>query len=347
MDLEQAGVKIPDSKRGSIQLAACVWVLGDYVIKACLAPIEGIKWPYYFYYYDKDETSIFGEGIPSIMRDVQELINASFRGMLDNAAISAGPQIEANMDLIDESEDPTDVYPFKVWMRSGAGADASAPALRVINVPSETQNFLMMNEAFEKYGDEVTTIPRYMWGDNPGSGAGRTASGLSMMMGSANITIKDQVKNFDDGITKPFITAMYHWNMQFGDDENVKGDYSIQANGSSSLIAKEVYANSLMQFANLTANPGFAPMVKQDNLLRSIVDVLDLNDKGLIKTDQEIMAEQQQAAQQQQEFQQFMSQITESAREYGVSPKDMLDQGQALLGQLKSSKQNVQQAVAQ
>lgn len=345
-DLEQAGVTIPDNKQGSIQLAACVWVLGDRVIKACLTPIDGVKWPFYFYYYDKDETSIFGEGIPSIMRDVQELLNASFRGMLDNAAISAGPQIEANLDLLPEDEDPTDVYPFKVWLRSGSGADASAPAVRVLPVQSHTPEFLAMNEAFEKYGDEVTTIPRYMWGDNPGSGAGRTASGLSMMMGSANITIKDQVKNFDDGITKPFITAMYHWNMQFGEDEAIKGDYAVQASGSSSLIAKEVYANSLMQFANLTANPGFAPMVKQDNLLRSIVDVLDLSDKGLIKTEQEIAAEQQQAAQQQQELQQFMSGIVETAREHGISPKDMLDQGQALLNQINTSQQNAQQAVA-
>lgn len=344
VDLEQAGVTIPDNKRGSVQLAACIWVLGDHVIKACLAPIDGVKWPYFFYYYDKDETSIFGEGIPSIMRDVQELINASFRGMLDNAAISAGPQIEANMDLLNDDEDPTDVYPFKVWLRTGAGADATAPALRVFDIPSNTQEFLLMNEAFEKYGDEVTTIPRYMWGDSPGSGAGRTASGLSMMMGSANITIKDQVKNFDDGITKPFITAMYHWNMQFGDNEEIKGDYSVQASGSSSLIAKEVYSNSLMQFANLTANPNFAAMVKQDNLLRSIVEVLDLNDKSLIKTDQEIAIEQQQAQQQAQQQQQFMSSVIESAREHGVSPKDLLDQSQAVMNQIQATQnQNRQQ----
>lgn len=345
-DLEQAGVTVPDSKKGALQIAATAWVLGDHVIKCALAPIEGVKWPFYFYYYDKDETSIFGEGIPSIMRDVQELINASFRGMLDNAAISAGPQIEVNLDLLDDNEDPTDVYPFKVWMRSGAGADAAAQAVRVMPVQSHTSEFLAMNEAFEKYGDEVTTIPRYMWGDNPGSGAGRTASGLSMMMGSANITIKDQVKNFDDGITKPFISAMYHWNMQFGDDEEIKGDYAVQASGSSSLIAKEVYANSLMQFANMTANPNFAPMIKQNNLLKSIVDVLDLSDKGLVKTEQELAAEQQAQAQQQEEMQQFMSSIVETAREHGVSPKDMLDQGQALLNQVKSSRQNAEQAVA-
>ena len=338
-DLEQAAVKIPENKKGSAQIACNVWVVGNHVIKACLVPLEGVQWPYYFYYYDKDETSIFGQGIPYIMRDVQELINASFRGMLDNAAISAGPQIEVNMDLLPEDEDPTDIYPFKVWPRTGHMADAGSPMLRVIDVPSQTQNFLLMNEAFEKYGDEVTTIPRYMWGDDPGSGAGRTASGLSMMMGSANITIKDQVKNFDDGITKPFITAMYHWNMQFGDDESIKGDYDVQAMGSSSLIAKEVYANSLMQFANIASSEQFAPLVKHDKMLRSIVDVLDLEGKDLVKSEQEVAVEQQQAAQQQAEYQQFMTNITETAREHGISPQDMLDQGQALFAQQKQQQQ--------
>ena len=72
-DLERAGIEIPDDKKDSLQLAANVWVVGNHVIKVCLVPLEGIQWPYYFYYYDKDETSIFGEGIPSIMRDVQQL----------------------------------------------------------------------------------------------------------------------------------------------------------------------------------------------------------------------------------------------------------------------------------
>lgn len=345
-DLEAAGVNIPDNKKGSLQIAACVWVLGKYVIKACLNPIEGVKWPYFFYYYDKDETSIFGEGIASIMRDLQELINSSFRGMLDNAAISAGPQIEANMDLLGQDEDPTEVYPFKVWLRSGQGAEAMAPAISVHQLPSYTSNFLQMNEALEKYADEVTTIPRYMWGDNPGSGAGRTASGLSMMLGSANITIKDQVKNFDDGITKPFITAMYHWNMQFNPDQAIKGDFDIVARGSSSLIAKEVYANSLMQFANIISSPEYAPLAKPANVLKSIVEVLDLKEKDLVKSDMEIKAEQQQRAKEQADLQSFMTNITEVAREYGISPSDLIDQGQMMLNTLKQNQsQNGQRQV--
>lgn len=323
-DLVRAGVEIPEKLQGHLELASCVWVLGNHVIKVSLAPMDGVKWPYFFYYYDKDETSIFGEGISCIMRDVQELVNSSFRAMLDNAAIAAGPQIEVNLDLLAEDEDPQDVRPFKVWMRHGDGIDSSYPAVRVTQLPSYTTEYLAMSEAFEKYGDEVTTIPRYMWGDSAG-GAGRTASGLSMMIGSVNITIKDQVKNFDDGITKPFITAMYHWNMQFNDDESIKGDYSIEAMGTTSLIAKEVFVNSLIQFANITSNATDLAITKRPNIVRSIADALDLGDKDLVLSDKEIEVNTQQAQAQAREEREWMLKMTESAREYGISPVEMIE----------------------
>lgn len=323
-DLSQVGVDIPERMQGQVELAANIWVLGGHVIKASLMPMDGVKWPYFFYYYDKDETSIFGEGIPSIMSDVQELINSAFRAMLDNAAISAGPQIEVNLDLLSEDEDPRDVYPFKVWMRTGEGSDAANPAIRVFQLPSYTTEFERMIELFRSYGDEVTSIPRQMWGE-PSGAAGRTASGLSMLMGSANITIKDQVKNFDDGITKPFISAMYHWNMKFNGDTDIKGDYAVQARGTSSLIAKEIRAQSLINFAQITNNQVDLSTVKRPNIIRSIADSLDLSDDNLVFSDREIEVQKQQAQKQAQEERQWMTDMVETARAEGVSPAALID----------------------
>lgn len=323
-DLELAGVEIPTEKKSQVELVANIWVLGDYVIKATLSSLEGIKWPYFFYYYDKDETSLFGEGIPSIMKDIQDLINSSFRAMLDNAAISAGPQVEVNLDLLSEDEDPRDFYPFKVWLRTGEGADASNPAIRQLQIQTNSAEYLNMIELFRTYGDEITSIPRSMWGEPSGTNA-RTSGGISMLLGQANITIKDQVKNFDDGITKPFITAMYYWNMQFNGDEDIKGDYAVVARGSSSLIAKEVKSQMLIQFAQMTQNEMDAGTVKRPALIRAIAESLDLSDDNLVYTDKEIQAQQQAQQQAAQEERQWMSEMVEVAREYGISPTSMLD----------------------
>ena len=322
-DLRKFGVTIPAKNQDSLEIPANIWVLGDRVIKSSISPIEGLRWPYYVYYYDKDETSPFGEGIPQVMRDIQELTNSAFRAMLDNAAISAGPQIEVNMDLISEDEDIQDVYPFKTWMRTGQGMDASNPAVRMIPLPSYTMEFERMLNIFGQYADEVTTIPRHMWGEST-PGVGRTASGMSMLMGSANVSIKDQVKNFDDGITKPFISAMYHWNMQFNQDEDIKGDYGIVARGSVSLIAKEVYTQALLQFTQLVSNPMDAEVIKRAALIRKIAEALDLNTDTFVMTDEEIAAQTQQQQQLQSEQKEFMNNIIEAAREQGVSPEALL-----------------------
>lgn len=50
--------------------------------------IEGVRWPYHLYYLDHDETSILGDGLASIMRDDQKMLNASIRMLLDNGAIT-------------------------------------------------------------------------------------------------------------------------------------------------------------------------------------------------------------------------------------------------------------------
>lgn len=338
-DLRNFGVDIPERYSDSLEIPANIWVLGNRVIKSVLSPLEGIRWPYYVYYYDKDETSPFGEGIPQVMRDIQDLTNSAFRAMLDNAAISAGPQIELNLDLLSEDEDLQDVHPFKTWMRTGQGADAANPAIRLLNMPSYTTEFERMLNIFSQYADEVTTIPRHMWGEST-PGVGRTASGMSMLMGSANVSIKDQVKNFDEGITKPFITAMYHWNMQFNQNEDIKGDYGIAARGSLSLVAKEVYTQALLQFAQLTSNPLDANVIKRAPLIRKIAEAMDLNHNLFIMSDEEIAAQQQQSEQQQAEQKEFMNMIIETAREQGVSPD-------ALLTSLKEAYATHQQGMQQ
>jgi hypothetical protein len=119
--------------------------------------------------------------------------------------------------------------------------------------------------------------------------AGRTATGLSMLMGSANITLKDQLKNFDDGITKPFIKALYFWNMEFNPKEDIKGDFSVVARGSASLVAKEVRLESLNQFLAIVANDPEAHIVlDRRTLYDEYLKILDLDDVGLLRSEDEI-----------------------------------------------------------
>jgi len=309
-EIKDLGIDIPESQLG-LEFAANIWFVGDIIIKGIMSPLKGVTFPYHFYYYEKDDTSIFGEGIPSIIRDVQVLLNASIRAMLDNAAISAGPLIEANMELLDAAEDPTDLYPFRVFRRTGVGLEAQQSAIAVHTLPSYTNEFMAMVNLFVELADEVTTTPRYLAGSDQAAakGAGRTASGLSMLMSAANITLKDQVKNFDDGITVPFIKGLYFWNMQFNPKTSIKGDFEVQAKGSSSLIAKEVMSEHLNQFLQITSNEIDMMYTKRDNMLRMVAKNLDLDEYDLVKARDEVAIEQKQRADLEERMRQFEMKI--------------------------------------
>jgi hypothetical protein len=288
LSLKDAGVAVPEN-RVHETFFSNVWLLPDgQIIKAVLQPINGVTWPYHLYYFDKDETSIFGEGVASIMRDDQTMINAATRMMLDNGGITSGPQLEVNPSLLASLDKVEEVFPWKIWLRNNSSP--GTPAIRAIEMPNNLGNLSGMADRFENNADETTAIPRYMSGENVGSGAAGTASGMSMLMGAANIVIKDLITSYDEGITRPFLQALYRWNMQFHKDNSIKGDFDVKARGAASLVAKEVRASQLNEFATMTANPMDAPFIKRDALLRQRAEANELSD--VVKTEDEVAAEQ-------------------------------------------------------
>lgn len=297
-DLADAGVEVPEDRRHE-SVYCNVWILPNgSVIKASMAPLDMARRQYHLYIFDKDETSIFGEGLGAIMRGDQQMINAAVRMILDNAAISGGPQFEVMMGQMANNFDPTAIHPFKIWPR--VKGDTQYPAVRVLNVESHIPELQAILQLFDSNADETTVIPKYSYAENPTSGAASTVGGLSMLMGQLNIALKDLVAQWDDGITTPFITALYHWNMRYCADDSVKGDFDVNARGVASLVAKELRTNQLAQFS-AGLQPEERPFVKWYETVKAKADALELRDA--VKTESEVKADSEsQAAQMQQQM---------------------------------------------
>ncbi len=310
--LRNAGVKVPEDRIHE-SFFSNVWMLPNgCIIKVALQAIDGTTWPYHLYYFDKDESTIFPEGLASVMRDDQEMLNAATRIMIDNAAISSGPQLEVSPHLLTKMEQTDEVVPWKIWLRNNL--NPGQPAIREINFNSHLRELQSMAAQFENNADETTAIPRYMSGENATSGAAGTSSGLSMLMGAVNIVIKDLITSYDEGVTTSFVRGLYHWNMKFNPDDSIKGDYDIKATGSASLVAKEVRARQINEFANLTANPLDAPWIKRGRLNKLRAEANELVD--VVKTQEEFDAEQNSPAamaQMQMQQQVMMTQLQEAA----------------------------------
>ena len=143
----------------------------------------------------------------------------------------------------------------------------------------------MMFDKARQLSDERTGTPSYSHGVGGVMGVGRTASGMSMLMGAAAQNIKAVVRNIDDYLLTPLGKALFAFNMQLNfDEEYVKGDLDVRARGTESLMRNEIRSQRLLQFMQMAQNPAMQPFVKYDYILREIAASMDL-DEGKILND--------------------------------------------------------------
>ena len=108
-------------------------------------------------------------------------------------------------------------------------------------------------------------------------GTGRTASGISMLMGAASNAIRTVIKNMDDYMLRPMGEALFAFNMQFDFDPDIKGDLEIRARGTESFMKNEVRSQRLISFLQIASSPVLAPFAKFPYIMREIAATMDLD----------------------------------------------------------------------
>ena len=224
-----------------------VWVIGSKVIKEAKNNIADGRRPDRLFYFEKDETSIFGGGLIRIMRHSALAYAGASRAALDNASVVSGPQVEVNISLLLSDQDVDGFYPRKVWYREGYGVDSQYPAIRGVEFASHISELLALRDKIKETADEETCLPAWITGEPP-KNTNETVGGASIKVGNVLIALKDIVTNFDN-FTSEVMGAVYAWNMEYNPRNDIKGDFLVKAQGSSSLITKEVR----MQALNLLA----------------------------------------------------------------------------------------------
>lgn len=233
-----------------------IWLIGNYIIKATLNEDPFGRKPYFKASYEEIPGAFWGNSPADLVRDAQQIVNAAARSLVNNMGIASGPQVEVNVDRLPQGEDITKMYPWKIWQVTSDPMGASG-AQRAVNFfqPSSNVNELSgIIKMFMDLADEWSGIPKYLTGDAPG-GAGRTASGLSMLMGNAGKSLKQVIANMDGNVIQPILERLYYWNMRYGTDEDLKGDVCIVARGANALVAKEAAQVRRNEFLATTANP--------------------------------------------------------------------------------------------
>jgi hypothetical protein len=289
---EEADLELPDELAEQDQVQVNIWVCNGQILRLVLNPFTPSRIPYLSVPYELNPYSFFGIGVAENMTDTQLLMNGFMRMAVDNGALSGNLLIEVDETNLVPGQD-LQVYPGKVFRRQ---AGAPGQAIFGTKFPNVSQELLMMFDKSRQLADEATGIPSYSHGSGAVGGVGRTASGMSMLMGAAAQNIKAVVRNIDDYLLGPLGKSLFAFNMQFNFDKEFTGDLDVKARGTESLMRNEVRSQRLLQFMQMTANPQMAPFVKYDFILRELASSMDLDEDKILNDPREAAIQQKMMA---------------------------------------------------
>lgn len=264
---------------------ACVWIIGRWIIKAQLNynPL-GLR-PYHKTSYENLPGEFWGFGIPDVLNDIQGIVNAAVRALVNNMGIASGPQIGINVDRLPAGEDVENIRPLRVWQFIESEFGSKDAAIQFFQPESNARELLEVIENFYRFADDFSLVPRYMAGSDKVAGAGRTASGLSMLMEAANKGLKGVVSNVDVDVLKGLLENLYTHNMMYDEDDTIKGDAQVTARGAVSLMQLESLQLRRNEFLQITANPLDSQIVGlpgRAEVLREVARGLELDTNRIV-----------------------------------------------------------------
>ena len=334
--------EIPDA---ALNYPCEVWLISNVVIRAVLNYDPLGRKPYYLTSYENVPGAVDGKGVTDLCRDSQLMVNASARSLANNMGISSGPQVGVNISRLPPGEDITDMHPWKIWQFQASDYGDNTTPITFFQPNSNANELMAVFEKFSARADEDTMIPRYMTGESS-PGAGRTSSGLSMLISNAGKGIKQVISNIDQNVITPAIERLYQDNLRYSDDPDLIGDVNIIATGANSLVVKEAEAIRRNEFLQLVLNSPVAQQIVGMNgvaeLLRDSAKNLSGNVDRIVPDRKQISITEQQTQliqQLQQQLQMLMGQApgapgapNAAPQQPDMQPKNMLPDGSQVGG---------------
>lgn len=269
---------IPDLDR---DYAVQSWVVGRHTLKTQLNPSPRQRHPFFITSYEKVPGTIAGHAIPDLIEDIQEVANAALRSTVNNLAIASGPQVVINDELISPNESGDELYPWKRWHVQGDPLGNQREPVTFFQPHDNSQTLMGVYQQMTNLADENSGIPRYITGSERLGGAGRTASGLSMLMGNAAKNLQTVAGNVDTDVMQPMLEGVYDLIMLTDTSGMLTGEEEIRVRGVNVAVQKETETQKRLQFLQITANPIDSPIVGEigrARVLRAVAQGLGLPD---------------------------------------------------------------------
>jgi hypothetical protein len=284
--------EIPDELRDYFVQA---WLIGRYIIKVQISPNPRKRHPYYITSFEKVPGTPLGNALPDILADIGDVCNATLRALVNNLSISSGPQVVVDEERLSPLENGDEMYPWKRWRTKSDPLVPQTGSIKPVDFfapPSHSQELLGVYSFFQNLADELSAIPRYITGSDKLGGAGRTASGLAMLMGNASKILQMVAQNVDHDVIMGILQSLYDMVMLTDTTGTFRGDEEIVVRGVEVSVQRETNRQRQIEALTATANPfdiGIMGPEGRGKLLRSVLSTVGIED-DIVPTDEELKA---------------------------------------------------------
>lgn len=289
--------QVPDPLRDYFVQA---WIIGRFIIKVQMAPSPRKRHPYYITSFEKVPGTPVGNGLPDILNDIQEASNATLRALVNNLSIASGPQVVVNDDRLTSDEDGEELYPWKRWhVQTDPMGNNSQKPIDFFQPQSNAQELLSVYQQFVNMADDLSAIPKYLSGGGASGGAGRTASGLAMLMGNASKILQTVAANIDRDVLEPLLGSLFDMIMLTDTTGLLNGEEKVRVLGVSVAVQKETLRARQLEFLQITANPIDAQIVGPKGraaILRNVATTIGMPGADIVPSDEQMDAMQKASA---------------------------------------------------
>ena len=299
--LQDYGLAVSDELR---DYHVQVWCIGAHVIKAQLSPSPRMRHPYFITSFEKVPGTPVGNGLTDLLTDVQESANAVLRSLLNNLSIASGPQVVIDDDQVDPSENSEQLIPWKRWHARknllAGGTNNKAP-VEFFQPVDNSDKLIKVLEYLIGVADDVSAIPKYV-GGSAGGGAGRTASGLAMLMGNASKILQTVSANIDREVMEPALLQLFDLILLTDTTGLLTGEERVSVQGVNVAIQRETLRQRQIEFLQATANPvdqKIVGLAGRGKILRTVASTIGMTGEEIVPDDDKLdkmqQAEEQQA----------------------------------------------------
>jgi hypothetical protein len=270
-------------------------IVNDKIIGAMPSWVADNTLPIDVWCWRKSDDSPFGYGLADELEHQQRVVNSAWRQVMDNGRTSLGGQIVMKKGMVIPQNQSWEITPNKIWLAKDDLADVRQ-AFSVFEFNSHLQELLAIAQAAMQFADVESSMPQIMGGEK--GSAPETVGGMVMLYNNANSVLRQRVKLYDDAITRPHISRYYDWKMANDPDPAIKGDFEIDARGSTALIERDIQNQALLNLANITNNPRYIPHLKEREELKAILKAFKVNPEEIMKSEDVVAQEQKAQAEQ-------------------------------------------------